>query len=250
MANVADVILYSTASNLTDVVLRDGVVSGKVDYTLICSAGAYTYTGNVITLTVERNLPLAAGNYTYTGNAATLQVARNLPLSAGAYVYTGNSITLSLARNLALSAGNYTYTGNDATLDYVPGSSAIVYTLTCDTGEYVYSGNDAVLDYVPGIVNYDTHDGGDRKKRDEDHKKAQERLRNQLEQAFEEAEDILPSVELEKIKESAPEITESVDVDKIVTEVNVYISNIYMKIALEKAAKQEEDDIEALLLLS
>lgn len=150
---VTDVILYSTASNEKDVILRDGtVVTGKVDYVLTCAVGAYAYTGQAATLTVARKLSLAAGAYVYTGQAASLTVARRLSLAAGAYSYTGQAASFALERKLSLAAGAYAYAGNDATLTYVPGAAKVDYVLACSAGAYAYAGSNATLTYRAGSV--------------------------------------------------------------------------------------------------
>lgn len=114
---------------------------------------------------VSYTLALAAGSYTYTGIAAQLTVARNLPLAAGAYSYSGKTASLNVARNLPLAAGAYAYAGNNATLTYVPGASAINYTLDLAPGVYGYQGGNAQLDYRQGAVLRGGHFGFDDKKR-------------------------------------------------------------------------------------
>lgn len=198
----------------------------KIDYVLTCSAG----------------------NYTYTGNAATFVFARNLFLSAGSYAYTGNPATFQVQRNLALAKGSYNYVGNDATLTYIPG--AVNYSLQCEPGAYIYSGNDAVLDYAPGVVNYDTHDGGDDKKKAEAFKKSKELLRKQLIDAVDEANDTSIPFEVEKVKQAIPAAITKEDIKAVTHEVNLLITQIYMQIALEKAAKQDEDDVAIVMLLN
>ena len=125
---------------------------GKVDYTLICAAGAYVIAGQAATLKVGRKLSLAAGAYSYAGSAAALKVDRKLALAAGAYSIAGQPATLKVSRNLALAAGAYALAGNAAALDYVPGAGKVDYTLACDAGAYVISGGDAALVYSGSVV--------------------------------------------------------------------------------------------------
>ena len=146
----------------------------KVDYTLVCAAGAYTYAGVAATLKFARSLSLAAGSYSYAGTATALKVARKLSLAAGAYTYAGTATGLKLERKLSLATGTYTYagtatglkvarklaldagaygvTGQAATLTYVPGASAVAYTLDCAAGSYDLSGQAASFSYVSGFV--------------------------------------------------------------------------------------------------
>jgi hypothetical protein len=149
---------------------------------------------------------------------------------------------------LALDAGAYSYAGSDATLDYVPG--AVNYTLECQPGAYVYTGNDAVLNYEPGVVNYDTHDGGDGKKRIQRFKKQKEELRAQLEEAVEAASAVSVPVEVQKVQQAIPVALTKEDIAEVTNEVNLLITQIYMRIAMEKAARQDEDDVETLMLLN
>jgi len=137
-----------------------GVVAAN--YTLVCAAGAYSYTGNDATLTwveqpTDYTLTCDAGAYAYSGNDATLTyvpgaVAVNYTLTcdAGAYSYLGNDATLTYVSNagatdytLVCDAGSYAYTGNDATLTVKKN-----YVLACDAGAYSYTGNSATLTYV------------------------------------------------------------------------------------------------------
>ena len=77
-------------------------------------------------------------------------ISYTLVCNAGAYTYLGQSVELTVARNFALSAGAYSYAGSDATLTYVPGASAVNYTLDLATGTYSYTGNDIEFTYVAG----------------------------------------------------------------------------------------------------
>ena len=183
----------------------------KIDYVLTCNAGAYTYVGNDATLAYV----------------------------PGAVNYT-----------LVCNAGAYSYAGSDATLDYVPGTPAVNYTLECQPGAYVYTGNDAVLTYEPGVVNYDTHDGGDEKKRIQRFKKQKEELRAQLEEAMEAANAVSVPAEIAEVQKAIPVALTKEEIAEVTNEVNLLVTQIYMRIALEKAARQDEDDVETLMLLN
>jgi hypothetical protein len=205
----------------------------KIDYVLTCNAGAYTYAGSDAILA-------------YVPGAANYMLVCN----AGAYTYSGQSAELTVERNVELSAGAYSYAGSDATLTYVPGASAVNYTLECQSGAYVYTGNDAVLNYEPGVVNYDTHDGGDGKKWIQRFKKQKEELRAQLEEAVEAASAVSVPVEVQKVQQAIPVALTKEDIAEVTNEVNLLITQIYMRIAMEKAARQDEDDVETLMLLN
>lgn len=119
----------------------DEVAAGA--YTLVCAAGAYTYTGQSATLSVNHSLTCSAGSYSYTGVAATLTVAHNLVCATGAYTYSGVSAALSVKHSLACAAGIYTYSGVSASL-------SVTHSLSCDAGSYSYAGVDTTLTYIPG----------------------------------------------------------------------------------------------------
>ena len=61
------------------------LAAGGVSRSLICAAGAYTYTGVSATLNV--GLTAASGSYVYSGVDSTLNVG--LTASSGAYSYSG-----------------------------------------------------------------------------------------------------------------------------------------------------------------
>ena len=177
-------------------------------------------------------------------------VAYTLVCNAGAYTYSGQSAELTVARNLALSAGAYSYAGSNATLDYVPGTPTVNYTLDCQPGSYVYTGNDAVLNYQPGVVNYDTHDGGDEKNRVKRFRRQREELRAQLEEALEAANAVAVPIDIQEAQKAIPAALTKEQIAEVTNEVNLLVTQIYMRIALEKAARQDEDDVETLILLN
>lgn len=177
-------------------------------------------------------------------------VAYTLVCNAGAYTYSGQSAELTVARNLALSAGAYSYAGSNATLDYVPGTPTVNYTLDCQPGSYVYTGNDAVLNYQPGVVNYDTHDGGDEKNRVKRFRRQKEELRAQLEEALEAANAVSVPIDIQQTQKAIPAALTKEQIAEVTNEVNLLVTQIYMRIALEKAARQDEDDVETLMLLN
>jgi len=193
---------------------------GAVNYTLVC----------------------ASGSYVYTGQAATLGLARKLSLAVGAYVYTGQAATLTVARRLALDAGAYIYVGNDATLDYVPGG--VDYTLVCEAGAYVYTGQDATLNYQPVYAVIDTHDGGKKRRHENPFEdKSRKELRVLLEKA----------IRVGKATENTEVVAQPVEAQKTADlsreQVRQIIADIYTNVAMQKAAKEFDDEEVVLLLL-
>ena len=121
----------------------EGGAPSTVDYSLTCSAGAYTYTGQSASLSVAHSLSCAAGSYSYSGVATTLAVAHNLVCDAGAYTYSGISAALPVSRSLFCASGSYAYSG-------VAASLSVTHGLSCDAGSYSYTGVAATLTYIPG----------------------------------------------------------------------------------------------------
>jgi len=215
---------------------------GAVNYTLVCASGSYVYTGQAATLGLARKLSLAVGAYVYTGQAATLTVARRLALDAGAYIYVGNDATLRLGRNLTLDSGAYNYAGNDATLDYVPGG--VDYTLVCEAGAYVYTGQDATLNYQPVYAVIDTHDGG-KKRRHEN--PFEDKSRKELRVLLEKAISVVKATENTEVVAQPVEAQKTADLSR--EQVRQIIADIYTNVAMQKAAKEFDDEEVVLLLL-
>jgi hypothetical protein len=120
-----------------------------INYTLTCANGSYSYTGVAASLKVAHRLTCNVGAYTYTGIVASLNVAHRLTCAVGAYAYTGVAASLKVVHSLTCNAGSYSYVGKDATLTYSAGSTA--YSLACNVGSYAYTGQVATLTYVPGV---------------------------------------------------------------------------------------------------
>lgn len=165
-----------------------------------------------------------------------------LACNSGAYAYTGNAATLQLQRQFALEVGEYGYVGNDATLTYVAGG--INYTLECEPGAYLYTGQDAILDYQPVYAVIDTHDGGKKRRHENPFEdKSKKELRVLLEKAIsvgkstEKTEVVVQPVEAQKTDDLSRE------------QVRQVIADIYTNVAMQKAAKDFDDEEAVLLLL-
>ena len=114
-----DVYLYSVPSdaNSNDVRLRDPtVVVGRIDYSAVLTAGAFTFTGVSITPKVARFAALTAGAFTYTGQSIGPVAGRVAPLTAGVFSLTGSDLTATVVAKVAysvtLTAGAFIYTGD------------------------------------------------------------------------------------------------------------------------------------------
>jgi hypothetical protein len=125
---------------------------GGVNYTLTCSAGAYTLAGQDATLTYVAGAVDAKVTWLQLDTDASATVNYTLTCAAGSYTLTGQDATFRRGYSLACDSGAYVLAGNPATLTYVPGVGAVNYTLTCDAGAYVVTGQAAVFNYSRGLA--------------------------------------------------------------------------------------------------
>ena len=86
---------FGSFGNVNLVVTEGFLSATKVDYTLACATGVYTYAGGAATLTRGIGLACATGVSAYAGGAATLTIGRGLVCSTGAYNYAGGTATLT-----------------------------------------------------------------------------------------------------------------------------------------------------------
>jgi len=105
-----------------------------INYTLSCTKGTYSYTGQTATFTytagqTNYTLTCAVGSYAVTGKAAT-------------FTYTAGQTNYTLT----CAVGSYAVTGKAATFTYTAGQTN--YTLTCAVGSYAVTGKNATLTYV------------------------------------------------------------------------------------------------------
>lgn len=189
-------------------------------YTLTAEAGAFTLAGQDATLLKSKVLAADAGSFAIAGQDATLVYTP----AAGAYILT-------------CDAGAFAIGGQDATFVYTPLNH---YTLTAEAGAFQISGQQAQLVYTGQNVQ-DTHDGFWTREwlklRDREKKK--------------------PTVaEVVEVVKESPQVVEMVrpqvqakypDVDYADVVKNVQLQRFIARQLLEMM--QEEDDMEALLLL-
>ena len=213
----------------------------KTDYSLICSAGSYTLTGNAATLLVGRKLQGSAGSYTITGNNATLKVARQFSGAAGSYTITGNNAELKFNRDLNCSVGAYQFTGvsiieTDGHKMIAVGGSynetgydatlTVAKSFNLGSGTYTFIGNDATLFYRDNGVLTVTKGGIDKKK-------TQSKVYKDLRQ---EVEDDIAKAIAKVTGEDKVEISEPI-IEDVETEANT--------IEKDRKAKLQEQFLEA-----
>lgn len=116
---------------------------GAVAVVITASAGAYTLTGNAITL--NTTLAASAGAYVFTGNAALFNTS--MAVSAGSFSLTGNAVSFNAG--LVAGAGAYALSGVDTAfaVNFVASGGTITITSgdhtltrTGDETEQVYGG--------------------------------------------------------------------------------------------------------------
>jgi hypothetical protein len=96
----------------------------------------------------------------------------------------------------------------------------------------------------------DTHDGfDDTKEKVERYRKAQKELREELESALNDVVGIAIPENVEEVQAAIPAAFTENDIQKVTNEVKLLVSQIYMQLAIQRAAAQDEDDVETLMLL-
>jgi len=83
---------------------------------LPCSTGAYTETGQAVSLEKGSLVSIEAGNYTEAGQTAGLEKDSRISIEAGSYAETGQTASLEKASEVDIGAGSYVFTGQDAAL--------------------------------------------------------------------------------------------------------------------------------------
>lgn len=117
--------------------------SGRVNYSASGLSGTYTLTGQSATVIRARIVAGASGTYTLTGQAATAKYGHVATGASGTYTLTGQAATVALARNAAGSSGTYTLTGTAAGVAYGRKAQG-------SNGTYVLNGQAANATYTPG----------------------------------------------------------------------------------------------------
>ena len=141
----AYLLVKSSPNSAAQVVFGDWLFDAAVGgaYTLICTNGTYSYTGQSATLLRSKFIIANSGSYTYTGQAANLYRNRALVASVGNYTYTGQAANIYRSRILVASFGGYSYSGQPATI-------LRSRLITAGTGNYSYIGQQADLTYAGG----------------------------------------------------------------------------------------------------
>ena len=57
-------------------------------------------------------------------------------------------------------------------------------------------------------------------------------------------------IDIQQAQKAIPAALTKEQIAEVTNEVNLLVTQIYMRIALEKAARQDEDDVETLILLN
>lgn len=91
-----------------------------VDYTpatntLAAGVGAFTLTGNALTLPVGRKAALASGSFALTGQALTFGNGHAFALGAGSFVLSGQALKLLVNHTFKTGVGSFTLAGEPVT---------------------------------------------------------------------------------------------------------------------------------------
>ena len=91
---------------------------GTVHYTLVCSAGSYSLSGQTLNTLYGRAILASPDSYSLSGGAALLEHDKKVVLSPDSYSLSGQALSLLYGRKIQLTAGSYSLIGSDLTLEY------------------------------------------------------------------------------------------------------------------------------------
>lgn len=155
--------------------------------------------------------------------------------------WAGSPAAGGTAYTLACDAGAYTISGQDATLVYTPGATPVAYTLACEAGAYVISGQAATLVWSGANRQTDTHDGFWSRQWHKLKKREEKPTIAEVVEIVKESPQVLEVVRTE-VQRKYPKV------DYAAVRENVQLQRFIAKQLIEAA--EEEDDIEAMLLLA
>lgn len=212
------------------------------NYSLICDAGSYAYTGQDAALRRGIRLVCDAGSYTYAGQDAALTRGIRLVCDAGSYSYSGQDANLTRGYSLICDVGSYSYSGQDA--DLTRG-----YSIAADAGAYSYTGQDADLIHtvVQTIIYY-----GDGKKRKK-HRNRTKELFDAIEQTINE---LVYGIPIEQTTTAVAAKARNIEVSlKQLTETAVgyadlsaRVAKIRIEVAAYEARLIDEDEDEFMMM--
>lgn len=180
-----------------------------------------------------------AGSFTLSGQDAGFVVGRILTADAGSFALTGQDAALRIGRVITADAGAFVLTGQDATLTVTP-AGGTAYTLTAEAGAFALTGQDA--EFRIGTTATDTHDGFWHKEWLKRHKKKAPTIAEIVEAVRENpVEAVAQAKAIPEVVAEYPAVT----IEAV--RQNVALQRFIARQILE--IMQEEDDLEALLLL-
>jgi hypothetical protein len=118
---------------------------GGPTFTLTASGGTYAFSGGDALFTFARSIIASGATYAYTGGAAIFAFGRTLTASGATYAFTGGDALFTFNRALVASGASYAFTGGAA--NFVQNRALIA-----DGGTYAYSGGAALFNFTAGAT--------------------------------------------------------------------------------------------------
>lgn len=137
--------------------------AGATTYTLQCTTGAFTETGNNAVLLEGHKTYTTTGSFTLSGNNAIVLWAHKLFTTVNAFAWTGSNVIVLWKRKVYTTTGAFTWTGNNSIelWKHLVTTTTGAFTLTGNnsvelwlhkvyttTGVYTWTGNNAILTYT------------------------------------------------------------------------------------------------------
>lgn len=110
------------------------------NYTLTCSQGSYSVTGQSMTPKAGRKLTAAQGSYAVTGQTLNLKRGLKVAMAQGSYSLNGQMVVLTHGYKSILAQGSYALTGQNAALKHG-------FKLTLAQGSYSLTGQNIALNH-------------------------------------------------------------------------------------------------------
>lgn len=109
------------------------LVSSGPTYTLSCTNGSFTLTGQSTGLVCSRNIAATQGTFTLSGQAVSLTAARKIAAGQGSFALTGQDVDLVTSSSLSAEHGSFSLTGQSVAL-------TTARKLLCSAGAFTLTG--------------------------------------------------------------------------------------------------------------
>ncbi|MCK9370818.1 hypothetical protein M0R04_12990 [Candidatus Dojkabacteria bacterium] len=112
--------------------------STGIAYSMDCTVGAFTLTGNNILVSKTLNASLSVGQFTLTGINILVSKVMSMFTSVGQFALTGNNITVSKTLHALTTVGQFTLTG----INILTSKAMSMFTAV---GQFILTGYDIVM---------------------------------------------------------------------------------------------------------